>query len=133
MTIGVEAQSRQHGIGAMVLKKIVLGLYQSGCRTIYLHVKSDNSVAIQFYNKKGFKKTAFKCAYYYIDDKKHDAYELTLDIPENKKIVTEDDLDMVMQPVELNTFINQSQDTTVALIAAFMLSLSLLVILLSIY
>jgi len=98
MTIGVEAQMRQQGIGSTVLKKIVFALQKAGCNRIFLHVKADNITAIKFYTSKGFRRTLLKDSFYLIEDKYYDAFEMTLDIPDKGMILTEDDLDKVMKP-----------------------------------
>jgi hypothetical protein len=45
----------------------------SNCDAITLHVKADNTSAIQFYLKHGFKKASYLTDYYHIDGKTYDA------------------------------------------------------------
>jgi len=98
MTIGIDPKYRRQGLGTLVLKKILFELFKLGCKSVLLHVKSDNTPAINFYKKHGFIMVAQKDSFYFIDEKYHDAYEMLFLFPENSGIIAEDDLDPFMKP-----------------------------------
>jgi hypothetical protein len=49
------------------------------CRTVSLHVKTDNYLAIRLYQRVGFVTKEFLPRHYYFDNARHDAYLLELD------------------------------------------------------
>lgn len=49
------------------------------CRTVTLHVKTDNYLAIRLYQRFGFITKEFLPKHYYFDNARHDAYLLELD------------------------------------------------------
>lgn len=54
MTLGVLEPYRHGRIGSMLLESVIIQSIQDGMDHVYLHVQTNNSLAIQFYLKFGF-------------------------------------------------------------------------------
>ena len=64
VTIDVLAPHRRSGVGAMLLAEAERRLAAGGVREIGLETATDNSSAIAFWRKHGYRKTGVKKAYY---------------------------------------------------------------------
>jgi len=92
MTLCVEPQYRDAGIGGELLKKILFMLYQESCATTYLHVLATNNNAIRFYKKRGFCTTKFHDGFYHINSTYQDAYEMAFSFPDTQ---VKDEVDLI--------------------------------------
>jgi len=78
MTIGVLAQYRSEGVGSLMMRHILnVAAHDDRIRSIYLHVKVDNQLAIQFYQRFGFAVKELK-KNYYVRMEPPDAYVMEL-------------------------------------------------------
>lgn len=60
--LGIAAPHRGHGLGAVLLARAAAGFRQVGLQKMHLEVTTDNTAAIRFYQRLGFRKarTVFK-------------------------------------------------------------------------
>eukprot|EP00298_Acanthocystis_sp_HF-20_P028554 c7321_g1_i1.p1 GENE.c7321_g1_i1~~c7321_g1_i1.p1 ORF type:complete len:210 (+),score=51.84 c7321_g1_i1:66-632(+) len=78
MTFGVHPKFRRFKLGTLLLLKMKEKLIKNyGCKSLILHVKSDNIEAIRFYRKNNFHFARFLKQFYWIDGQHYDAYVLT--------------------------------------------------------
>lgn len=54
MTLGVLEPYRHKRIGSMLLQSVIIQSIQDGMDHVYLHVQTNNALAIQFYMRFGF-------------------------------------------------------------------------------
>ena len=64
MNIAVRADKRKHGIGSIILRKIIELAITSKCTNIYLEVNENNLPAISLYEKYDFKRIGLRKKYY---------------------------------------------------------------------
>lgn len=64
MNIAVKTDMRNHGIGSMLLQKLIEVSMASHCSTITLEVNEKNLFAIRLYEKYDFSRIAFRKKYY---------------------------------------------------------------------
>ena len=72
--IAVDPSWQNQGIGTMILLELEKVGRERGCLTVYLEVRVNNSKAIKFYNKLGYRILMTR-KYYYLDGA--DAYVMT--------------------------------------------------------
>lgn len=78
MTIGVLAQFRSEGVGSLMMKQILsIAKHDDRIVSMYLHVKVDNDLAIEFYKRFGFAIRELK-KNYYVRMEPPDAYIMEL-------------------------------------------------------
>jgi len=83
MTIGVLAQYRSEGVGSVMMRHILsVAKHDDRIQSIYLHVKVDNELAIQFYERFGFAVKELK-KNYYVRMEPPDAYVMELKLQES--------------------------------------------------
>jgi len=75
-TLGVVETYRRTGLGSYLLEQMIHLLENTGCESIALHVKSDNSAALQFYLRNGFQQKRLLREYYLINGKYYDSYKM---------------------------------------------------------
>eukprot|EP01126_Amoeba_proteus_P002385 TRINITY_DN1073_c0_g1_i3.p1 TRINITY_DN1073_c0_g1~~TRINITY_DN1073_c0_g1_i3.p1 ORF type:complete len:166 (-),score=23.81 TRINITY_DN1073_c0_g1_i3:755-1252(-) len=110
MTICVDKQRRKQGLGGELLKvsgshllresrrvnnisqKILFILYRQGCRQVSLHVKADNSKAIDFYKNRGFVIHKLLRNFYNLESTTNDAYEMVIHFRPSVEFHDEEDL-----------------------------------------
>jgi ribosomal-protein-alanine N-acetyltransferase len=64
LNIAVHPDMRQRGIANALLEKVVDGLSEKGCKSLYLEVRASNISAIRFYEKYGFVSVGIRKNYY---------------------------------------------------------------------
>ncbi len=69
MTIGVTTSARRRGLARQALRLLLVDLARRGVRRVTLDVKADNAAALAFYRQHGFFVTAFRDAFYAINNK----------------------------------------------------------------
>lgn len=79
MTLGVLAPFRQYGIATMLLESVLVEAKRLGIREVYVHAWTENVEAIEWYEKRGFTKSAEPIIGYYRKmNPQGDAYILSL-------------------------------------------------------
>ncbi|GLE00989.1 hypothetical protein PINS_up009786 [Pythium insidiosum] len=75
LTLGCRSTMRRRGIASALLDECMREAQRvTGCGAVYLHVKSDNIKALQFYEKNGFVNLRYLEDYYLIHGTRHAAY-----------------------------------------------------------
>ncbi|KAJ0392666.1 hypothetical protein ATCC90586_000283 [Pythium insidiosum] len=75
LTLGCRSTMRRRGIASALLDECIREAQRvPGCGAVYLHVKSDNIKALQFYEKNGFVNLRYLEDYYLIHGVRHAAY-----------------------------------------------------------
>lgn len=78
MTLGILAQYRSEGVGSLMMRQILnMAKHDDRIISVYLHVKVDNELAIQFYKRFGFAVKELK-KNYYVRMEPPDAYIMEL-------------------------------------------------------
>ena len=75
VTLDVHPEHRRHGVGGMLLSRLIADLTNEGAREISLEVDVTNAGAIAFYERFGFRTVARLPGYYGCG---RDAFEMTL-------------------------------------------------------
>lgn len=56
--IGIDPHHRNKGLGALLLTRAAKGFYEAGLKGMHLEVTTDNTAAIRFYERIGFRRTS---------------------------------------------------------------------------
>ncbi|MDQ1407809.1 MAG: [ribosomal protein S18]-alanine N-acetyltransferase [Acidobacteriaceae bacterium] len=64
LNMAVDQMHRRHGIGSALLTAAISAAQAQNAQNIYLEVRESNAVAISFYRRHGFEKTAERREYY---------------------------------------------------------------------
>ena len=80
LAIALKKAYWNHGIGKMIMEKLIENAKNSGVELIDIRVRSDNERAIHIYHKFGFKKIGFIPAYLKIGDAYYDTDLMYLDL-----------------------------------------------------
>ena len=81
MTLGVVKKFQTHGIGSVLITRLIDFVSRPSNRDIhvvYLHVLATNLSAIRFYERRRFQQHAFLPGYYRIRGKEHDGFTYVL-------------------------------------------------------
>lgn len=80
ITLGVDDRHRRHHLGSQLLLMLHHEFDRQQCASVYLHCKTDNEAALQFYKKHGYAVQRRLPDYYLIDAVHYDAFVLAREL-----------------------------------------------------